>query len=106
MKWFRNFLTKLRAKPEPELPDNWRELDNSTKFYWLKKKGCLVCLHNPKFEHKPGPCGGMSQNMWCARCDTRWNITMFSATEGMAELIEERESRNILRKAVEEIDAS
>ena len=84
------------SEPE-ELPENWRELQDHIKFDWIIKLGCLVCLENPKFEVYEGPSGGMSQNVWCSKCGTRWNMAQFppqlgfKQQTGLAELVHERE---------------
>ncbi len=101
-KWIKRLLTKLL--PEPDSPDTWRDLEDHDKFAWIIKKGCLVCLENPDFEVTMGPSAGMSQNVWCTKCGTRWNMTVFSSTQGVAELIEERDPKKVLREAVETIE--
>jgi hypothetical protein len=56
-----------------------------------------VCTDNPKFKIYEGPAGGMSQNVWCVHCGTRYNMTMFPTQpgqqkpEGIAEIINENE---------------
>lgn len=96
------FIKRFINKPEPGLPINWRDLEDHDKFPWLMKEGCLVCLDNPDFEVTMGPCGGISQNVWCTKCGTRWNMTVFSQTQGLGELIDERERdpRRVLKVTV------
>ena len=80
-------------------PGSWRwfwqkepeELDEQGLFRRLQKKGCVVCDDNPKFSVVQGPTGGMSQNVWCPECWTRYNITIFGPKTGIAEIIQERE---------------
>lgn len=75
------------------LPENWRDLSDHEKFPLIRKFGCLVCSDNPDFKVHEGPSGGMSQNVWCFACGTRWNIAVFpqDPKSGIAELVQERE---------------
>lgn len=85
-----------RTPPEPAvLPENWRELPDHEKFDLIGEFGCLVCSENPDFIAYEGPSGGLSTNVWCYKCGTRWNMCVMGGpqgqTAGIAELITERE---------------
>jgi len=84
-------LPMLKVAP----PEDWRDLPDHEKFDLIAKFGCLVCEDNPEFLTYEGPSGGMSQNMWCATCGTRWNMAVMPGpgrlTAGIAELVSERE---------------
>ena len=66
-------------------------------FDQIAKTGCVVCSMNPGFSVYEGPSGGMSQNVWCSYCGTRYNMSIFPpqqgqrGPEGIAEIINEKE---------------
>ena len=66
-------------------------------FDQIAKTGCVVCSMNPEFKIYEGPSGGMSQNVWCSYCGTRYNMSIFPPqqgqrkSEGIAEIINEKE---------------
>ena len=95
MSWWK-FWGRTTEPEKPEtVPGDWRELPDHEKFDLIAKFGCLVCEDNPEFLTHGGPSGGMSQNMWCATCGTRWNMSVMPGpgrlTAGIAELVTERE---------------
>ena len=95
MSWWK-FWERTSPEPEPTAPpEDWRDLPDHEKFDLIAKFGCLVCGENPEFLTYEGPSGGMSQNMWCATCGTRWNMAVMPGpgrlTAGIAELVTERE---------------
>ena len=71
------------------------ETEERSLFQRLEKEGCTVCEDNPEFMVIEGPQGGMSQNVWCAKCGTRYFISEFPSPDGkpfgIAEIITERE---------------
>lgn len=84
-----------------------REPDTDpTLFERLQTEGCVVCDDNPDFRVHGGPGGGMSQNVWCFYCGTRYNIAMFPSpagkTHGIAEIVHEREREEEFRKQRDE----
>lgn len=83
MKWMKKI---FRREPKPDNRSEGQKL-----FDQIKKTGCVVCTDNPKFKIYEGPAGGMSQNVWCVHCGTRYNMTMFPTGEGIAEIINENE---------------
>jgi hypothetical protein len=93
--WWKFWERTTEPKKPRTLPENWRELPDHEKFDLIAKFGCLVCESNPEFLTYEGPSGGMSQNMWCATCGTRWNMAVMPGpgrqTAGIAELVTERE---------------
>lgn len=87
-------------------PTREPELSEPTLFDRLQKEGCVVCHENPNFTTYEGPSGGMSQNVWCSYCGTRYNITMFPGpagkSHGIAEIVNEREREEEFRKQRDE----
>jgi hypothetical protein len=82
----------FRREPKPDERSEGQKL-----FDQIAKTGCGVCDMNPEFKIYEGPAGGMSQNVWCSYCGTRYNMTMFpmqpgqQKPEGIAEIINEKE---------------
>ena len=83
-------------------PTREPELSEPTLFDRLQKEGCVVCHKNPDFTTYEGPSGGMSRNVWCSYCGTRYNIAMFSNIHGVAEIVNEREREEEFRKQRDE----
>ena len=97
--WLRKKVCALVGNAQP--PSNWRELDARERYMLAREFGCLVCAEsaddmetNPDFMCYKGSVGGLSQNMWCAVCGTRWNFTEIPGL-GLMDLVTERERPNI-----------
>ncbi len=101
---FERLIQLVREYTHGPVPEE--EHEETTLFKRLQTEGCVVCHENPDFTAYEGPQGGMSQNVWCSVCGTRYNISMFPSpegkTHGIAEIINEREREEEFRKQRDE----